>query len=124
MKWLFHALGRSCESSGELYGYAAMDGHVEICIWLMENGCLLNSHFFNSVVESGNVQLMEWCLQNGGSYNDNTFLYAIYSGKIETLEYLKLNECPWGILSIELARSKYAKRNVLNWLQKNGCPEN
>ena len=42
---------------------------------------------------------------------------------IQVLGWLKLNDCPWGELSIELAREDNFNSDVLNWLQENGCPE-
>ena len=40
LKWVFHALGRSCEKyGGGLYGDAAYGGNLQICTWLMGNGC-------------------------------------------------------------------------------------
>ena len=123
LKWLFHALGRSYGNEGGLHYEAAKGGHLEICIWLMENG-YFNQKAFNGVVLAGNVEMMEWCEQNGAVFDDKTFYVAAHSGKIEALEWLKLNECPWGCLSLQRARNKHANSNVLNWLQTNGCPEN
>ena len=96
-----------------------------ICIWLLENGAPLTSFSFDCVLQVGNVQVMEWCLHNRAVFNDKTFYMASCKNKIEVLEWLKLNDCPWGVLSLQLPRNvDIAKSNVLNWLKENGCPEN
>ena len=127
LKWLFFALGlgSSCENCGWLYEYAAMSGSLEICTWLFENGAPLDSRSFNGVVYTGSVEVMEWCLHNGGVFNDRTFYLAAmgYSVKIEVLAWLKLNDCPWGFLSLREARRGCANSSVMTWLRNNGCPE-
>ena len=46
---------------------------------------------------------MEWCKQNGAVFNDETFYMAAdQCAGIQVLGWLKLNDCPWGVLSLEL----------------------
>ena len=124
LRWLFHALqGCSCEGMWWLYGDAAMGGHVEICIWLMENGCLFNSFSFDFVIRVGNIEVMEWCLQNGGVFNERTFWRAAKTQNIEVLEWLKVKDCTWGYFSLQLARNHRLHNNVITWIQENGCPQ-
>ena len=132
LKWLFHALDRSFEGAGWLYRHAGNSENMEICQWLLENGCSLNEKAFNGVVSAGNMKVMEWCTQNGCIFNDSTFFEATASGnqmvdsskKIQVLEWLKDNDCQWGVLSLKDLRIVYGKSDVVvKWLQENGCPE-
>ena len=127
LKWLFHALRHRsfesvCESEGRFfYRHAAMGGHLEICTWLLENGAQLTSDTFRHIIQVGNVEVIEWCTQNGCNLNEHTFS-AAFDAKIEVLEWLKLNNCPWGVVSIEYARINNFSSHVIKWLESNGCP--
>ena len=123
-KWLFHAFGLSfmMADAGCLYCVAAEGEKLEICTWLMEYGVPLNQSDFNCVVIKGNVEVIEWCLQNGAVLDEQTFWCGVQSKKIEVLEWLKLNECPWGNLSLEWALRLGVNDDLLNWMKKNGCP--
>ena len=126
LKWLSRVLGPSSfEREGFLYHFAAIGGHLGICIWLLDNGYELDVMSFNGVAASGNVEVMEWCMQNGATFDDWTFKYAAQSDNIEALEYLKFNNCPLGILShlehlLQFAQNTNVSPKVLNWLQENG----
>ena len=84
----------------------------------------MTSDSFQDLIQVGNVEVMERCLQNGGVFNDRSFLFAaiLKNRKIEVLEWLKLNGCPWGSLSLQVAHL-IKSNNVMTWLQENGCPQ-
>ena len=67
---------------------AAIGGHLDILIWLIENGCECNNDTFECAIKNGHINILIWAHQKDLFPINNMCQIAINNGKLNVIKWL------------------------------------
>jgi len=110
------------ERDKTVYSYLLSDalkgGHIEVALWLRENGCEWDQDTCGALAALGRIDVFEDAFQNGCPLNIRACLSAAEKGHIHVLNWLKARGC----LRLDLWNSATADstrfKKIFKWLQK------
>jgi hypothetical protein len=151
LKWL-RSLQPPCTWKQNICCAAAEGGHLDILIWLKQEGCNINICTANTAAQNGQINILKWLKQQDCPMDEWTCSWAAQNGHFETLCWLKENGCNWdtvtcsnAVLGGHLEILKWARAQnppcpwdewtcnmavrkgnleILDWAIYNGCPFN
>lgn len=122
VKWLRE---QGCAWDGDTTAFAATRGHYELLMWLIEEGCSANASVCAKVAADGNLEVLKWLREQGCPWDHHTCAAAALEGHLDVLKWAREQGCPWYHYTYHNAKlHAWAFRNseVLEYVQKNGCP--
>jgi len=117
MKWL---LDNGCDVAWNTFSCAAQNGNIENMKWLKDSGSGFGYYTFNSAARKGNLETMKWLKENGCQFDSYTFSRAAQNGNLLAMKWLKDNDCQFGIDTYHHATLNGNLENM-KWLKDNGC---
>jgi hypothetical protein len=117
--WL-HEQGIEILETGNC-SHAASAGHLHVLQWLRANECPWDTQTCEHAAEGGHLHILQWARANGCLCDENTCTCAAAEGDLPMLQWASANDCPW-----DASTCYWAARNghlhVLQWAIDNGCP--
>ena len=111
-----------CEFGQDTFCIAAQNGNLRNMKWLFENGCQFSQDIFCIAAKNGSLCNMKWLLDNGCPFDDRTFGTAVKNGNLCNMKWLKANGCEFSHNTFEYAAQNGNLENM-KWLKDNGCPQ-
>ncbi len=113
LEWLQQ---NNCKFSANICIYAT--GHLNVLIWLKQNGYNLTSTLFSGVVRDGNLEILNWLFENGYEPDMDDILDDIinFPAHIHAIECLENHgyKCDRSLICARAARIETT--HVLDWL--------
>lgn len=120
--WL-HQNGQIINKKGILSG-ASINNHLNIIIWAHQNGCLWEQNATDHAAFCGHLNLLKWIKQNIYRWKHKQLTSnAAYGGQFKILKWLIKNKCVYNELTCSSA-AQNGHLKILKWLRKNNCPWN
>jgi len=85
----------SCENASER-------GHLEVLIYLHENGCFWNENCCVNASSNGGLECLKYLHENGCPWNENCCENASWKVHLDVLNYLHKNGCPWNKIVVNM----------------------
>ena len=94
-----------------------MNGHFDLIIWALDNGCPYDQYISVEAVASENVDaiydFLQWLKNKGYVLHTHTITSAVKNNNFELVKWLRINGCCWD----ESSCSAAAKIGNLTMLQ-------
>ena len=74
----------------------AKKGHLEVVMWLKENGCKWDEVSCYGAAKQGHLETLKWMIEHGCPVNKAVFPEGAAGGQLEVLELLLEKGCPFG----------------------------
>ena len=104
--------------------FAALGGHLEVLMWLRDNGCPWHvDRTCHAAARGGNLEMLKYLAKNDCTWKiyRNTCSQAAAGGHLEVLKYLRKNQCPWDSETCDAA-AKGGHLEVLKYAHEMDCP--
>jgi hypothetical protein len=103
---------------------AALNGHLDVLIWILKNGCPWDEETCEYAVRGGRLDILKWILEYGikpdDNMNKNVCAIAADEGNLDILKWARENNYPWDEKVCENAACN-GHFEVLKWACDNGC---
>jgi len=104
---------------------AAENGHLDVLIYLHDNGCKADTvSCYTSATRGGHLEILRWLDKNGCPKDESVFAHAAEQGRLEIVRYLHETGCPWDQWACFYAVGGSDEDNnleLLRYLHENGC---
>jgi hypothetical protein len=110
--------------SGDIMGQytactnAAIEGYLDILIYLRECKCEWNENTCAAASSGGHLEVLKWARENGCDWDFWTSVCAAENGHLEVLKWARANDCEWNARICEFAATN-GHLEVLKWAKKN-----
>lgn len=97
---------------------AALNGHLNIIIWLRQmNISTFHTDACSIAADRGYLGVLQWLHKNGCPWNEEVCIKAASRGHLNILQWALRNGCPYNNLMLQKA-VKYGMIHVLDWLKQ------
>mmetsp|Transcript_3036 Transcript_3036/g.7709 ORF Transcript_3036/g.7709 Transcript_3036/m.7709 type:complete len:315 (+) Transcript_3036:190-1134(+) len=109
------------EPWGNALECAAGGGHLEVALWLIDQGCLFSERVCAAAAWRGHLGVLRLARDRGCPWDAETCACAAHGGHLEVLQWARAHGCPW---DRETCRQAAAGGHlaVLAWARQSGCP--
>ena len=73
--------------------YAALNNHLEILKWLVQNGCPWDEKVVIWASYGGHLEILKWALQNGCKWHENICYCALDKKHVDIIDWIKTQKC-------------------------------
>src|SRR5436190_9729238 len=112
----------NCELPNDACEIAAMNGHLGILKFLLENECGWNSFACSWAAFNGHLEIVKWVKENGYEHDKWICSSAAFNGHLEVIKWVKdnLKDNYLDNTSICLNAAINGHLEVIKWAKENG----
>jgi hypothetical protein len=102
---------------------AACNNHLDVLIWLCNNGCEIHAQTcFDCVVDKGHLEILKWLYSkyNNILTNDRVCECAAFNGYLNVIKWARENNFPWDESTCDSAVMG-GHLDCFIWVVENGC---
>jgi hypothetical protein len=119
LQWL-HEQGCPWEPD-EICGDAAESSSIEMLLYLMQQGCVLNERTLLKAAAQGKLAVCQFLLAEQCPCNAEACTDAAAGGHLETVRVMHESGCPWDVDTICSSAASSGSQELLQYLKAQGC---